>query len=67
MQPDLLAAEFQRDRGSFRDPDGYIVQRGERIFRVILPTAVERWRQFAGSGLATELQSASQLVESARA
>ena len=64
MQPDLLAADFQRDRGSFRDPDGYIVQRGDRIFRVILPTAVERWRQFAASGLAAELQSAGLLVAS---
>jgi len=63
MPPDLPAADFQRDCGSFRDPDGYIVQRGERIFRVILPTAVERWRQFAGSGLAAELQSAGLLVE----
>jgi len=62
MQPDLLAADFQRDRGSFRDPDGYIVRRGERIFRVILPAAVERWRQFASSGLAAELQSAGLLV-----
>ena len=63
MQTDLLSADFQRDRGSFRDPDGYIVQRGERIFRVILPSAVERWRQFAASGLAAELQSAGLLVE----
>ena len=62
MQPDLLAADFQRDRGSFRDPDGYIVRRGERVFRIILPGAVERWRQFASSALAQELQSGGWLV-----
>jgi hypothetical protein len=62
MQPDLLASGSQRDRGSFRDPDGFIVRQGERIFRVVLPSAVERWRQFAASGLAVELQSAELLI-----
>ena len=62
MQPDLLAPDFQRDRGSFRDPDGFIVRQGERIFRVVLPSAVQRWRQFSASGLAAELQSAGLLV-----
>jgi len=62
MQPDLLAADFQRDRGSFRDPDGYIVRRGERVFRVILPSAVQRWRQFASSSLITELQADGLLI-----
>jgi len=62
MPSDLLAADFQRDRGSFRDPDGYIIRRGEQIFRVILPSAVERWRQFASSELAKELQSAGLLI-----
>lgn len=62
MQADLVAAGLWRDRGSFRDPDGYIVQRGERIFRVILPAAVERWRQFVSSGLAEELQSAGLFI-----
>src|SRR5215472_15438233 len=62
MQADLVAAGFWRDRGSFRDPDGYIVQRAERIFRVILPAAAERWRQFVASGLAEELQSADLLI-----
>lgn len=62
MARDLLAADLRRDRGSFRDPDGYIIYRGERIFRVIRPTAVERWRQFAASGLVAELQSADLLV-----
>ena len=63
MRPDLLAADFQRDRGSFRDPDGYILRLGERILRVILPSAVDRWRQFAASGLCAELQSSGLLVE----
>ena len=62
MQPDLLAADLQRDRGSFRDPDGYILRHKDRIFRVILPGAVDRWRKFASSGLAAELQSAGLLV-----
>ncbi len=62
MQPDPLAPDLRRDRGSFRDPDGFIVSQGERIFRVVLPSAVERWRQFADSGLAAELQSAGLLV-----
>ena len=62
MQADLVAAGFWRDRGSFRDPDGYIVQRGERVFRVVLPAAIERWREFASSGLAEELQSADLLI-----
>ncbi|HUI84740.1 MAG TPA: methyltransferase [Candidatus Binatia bacterium] len=62
MQPDLLVADFRRDGGSFRDPDGYILRNGERIVRVVLPGAVERWRQFAASGLAAELQSLGLLV-----
>jgi hypothetical protein len=62
MQPDPLAPDFRRDRGSFRDPDGFIIRQGERIFRVVLPSAVDRWRQFAASGLTAELQSAGLLV-----
>jgi hypothetical protein len=62
MAAQRLDAELRRDQGSFRDPDGFIVRRGDRILRVILPTAVERWRQFASSGLAEELQSAGLLV-----
>lgn len=62
MPSDSLAPDFRRDRGSFRDPDGYILRQGERIFRVILPAAVERWRQFAACGLAAELQSAGLMV-----
>ncbi len=62
MPPDLLAPAFRRDPGSFRDPDGFIVRRADRIFRVVLPSAVERWRQFAASGLAAELQSAGLLI-----
>lgn len=62
MHPDLLAADSLRDRGSFRDPDGFIVRQSGRIFRVVLPSAVERWRQFAASGLAAELQSAGMLI-----
>lgn len=61
MRPDR-APELQRDRGSFRDPDGYIVRRGDQVFRVVLPSAAARWRQFAASGLAAELQSAGLLV-----
>jgi hypothetical protein len=62
MQPDPLAADFRRDRGSFRDPGGFIVRHGEHVFRVVLPSAAERWRQFAASALAAELQSAGLLV-----
>ncbi|MGB7556142.1 MAG: hypothetical protein WBM04_17355 [Candidatus Korobacteraceae bacterium] len=62
MQPDLLAPGFRRDQGSFRDPDGFIVRQDERIFRVVLPRAVQLWRQFAASGLARELQSAGLLI-----
>ena len=62
MPAERPAADLRRDHGSFRDPDGYIVRQGERIFRVILPAAVERWRQFASSGVAAELQSANLLV-----
>ena len=62
MQADLLAAGFRRDRGSFRDPDGYIVRCGDRLFRIILPAAVQGWRQFVSSGLAEELQSAGLLI-----
>jgi hypothetical protein len=62
MPSDLPAADLRRDRGSFRDPDGYIVRQGDRIFRIVLPAAAERWRQFASSGLAAELQSAGLLV-----
>ncbi len=62
MHPDPLAPDLRRDRGSFRDPDGFIVSQGKRIFRVVLPSAQERWRQFAASGLAAELQSAGLLV-----
>ena len=61
MRPDL-APDLQRDRGSFRDPDGFIVRQGDRIFRIVLASAAERWRQFAASGLAAELQSAGLLV-----
>ncbi len=62
MQPALLAPGFRRDRGSFRDPDGFIVRQDERIFRIVLPCAVQLWRQFSASGLATELQSAGLLI-----
>jgi hypothetical protein len=62
MQPGPLVPDSQRERGSFRDPDGFIVSLGKRIFRVVLPSAVERWRQFAASGLPDELQSAGLLV-----
>ncbi len=62
MQPDLKTPEAQRECGSFRDPDGYVLHHGNRIFRVVLPSAVQRWHQFASSGLAEELQSAGLLV-----
>ncbi len=62
MRPDLLAPGLHRDRGSFRDPDGFIVREDERIFRVVLPRAVQLWRQFSASGLAAELQSAGLLI-----
>ncbi|MGC2111818.1 MAG: hypothetical protein WA655_20040 [Candidatus Korobacteraceae bacterium] len=62
MPSDQPPAELRRDHGSFRDPDGYILRQGERIFRVVLPSAAERWRRFASSGLAAELQSAGLLV-----
>ena len=63
MPPDSLAPEVRRDRGSFRDPDGFIVRHADRIFRIVLPSAVDRWRQFAASGLAAELQSAGLLIQ----
>ena len=62
MPPDLSARDLRRDQGSFRDPDGFIVSQGGRIFRVVLPRAVELWRQFCASGLASELQSTGLLV-----
>ncbi len=62
MQPDVLAPDFVRDRGSFRDPDGFVVQRDNRIFRVVLPSATERWRQFVATGLADELQKSGLMV-----
>jgi hypothetical protein len=67
MPSNALAAELRRDRGSFRDPDGFIVRQADRIFRVVLPRAVERWRQFAASGLAAELQSAGLLIQTREA
>ncbi len=63
MPPHLLARNSPRDRGSFRDPDGYIVRQGDRVFRVVLPGAVERWRQFTLSALAADLKSAGLLVD----
>ena len=63
MIPDLRAPDTSRDRGSFRDPDGYIVRQSNRVFRVILPGAVKRWRQFLSSGLASDLLSAGLLVD----
>ena len=62
MPPDPSAPAFQRDLGSFRDPDGFIVRQEQRIFRVVHPTAAERWRKFAASGLAAELQSSDLLI-----
>ena len=62
MHPDVRVPASQRDRGSFRDPDGFIVRQSDRIFRVVLAGAVERWRQFAASGLAAELQTDGLLV-----
>src|SRR5271165_931229 len=62
MPSNALAADLWRDRGSFRDPDGFIVRQVDRVFRVVLPCAVKRWRQFSASGLAAELQSAGLLV-----
>src|SRR5450756_366311 len=64
LSSNALAVDLRRDRGSFRDPDGFIVRQADRIFRVVLPRAVERWRQFAASGLAADLQSAGLLVRS---
>ena len=55
-------SDFRRDLGSFRDPDGFVVWDSDRVFRVVLPRAVERWRQFVGSGLMAELRSAGLLV-----
>ncbi len=62
MHPDVRVPASQRDRGSFRDPDGFIVRQSDRIFRVVFPGAVERWRQFAASGLAAEFQTDGLLV-----
>jgi hypothetical protein len=61
MRPDQ-APDLQRDRGSFRDPDGFIVRRGDHVFRAVLASAAARWREFAASGLAAELQSTGLLV-----
>ena len=62
MHRDVLVLASQRDHGSFRDPDGFIFRQSDRIFRAVLPGAVERWRQFAASGLAADLQSSGLLV-----
>ncbi len=62
MPPDRLASEARRDRGSFRDPDGFVFRQGRRVFRAVLPTAADRWRQFVSSGLADELYAAGLLV-----
>jgi hypothetical protein len=57
-----LPRGFRRDGGSFRDPDGFVAWRSERVFRVVLPSAVERWRRFVSTGLMAELRSAGLLV-----
>ena len=62
MPTDLPGPGIRRDQGSFRDPDGFIVSQDERVFRVVLPRAVQVWRQFSASALAAELQSAGLLV-----
>ena len=65
MRPNLAAQTLQRDGGSFRDPDGFVFRQGDRVFRAVLPAAAKRWREFAASGLATELERAELMVATA--
>ena len=57
-----FAQKVRRDSGSFRDPGGFILHHGARVFRVILPAAVPLWRRFVTSGLPDELESAGLLA-----
>lgn len=62
MKTDLLTSERRRNLGSFRDPDGFVFQQGDHVYRAVFPAAAPRWHQFVASGLADQLQSAGLLV-----
>ncbi len=58
----VLADVGRRDAGSFRDPDGFVFHYANQVYRAVFPSAVDRWRKFANSELAEELQTAGLLV-----
>ena len=45
------------DAGSFRDPAGRIILRGDRVFRTVQQGAIEDFEFVEASGLLTELAS----------
>lgn len=46
----------ERDSGSFRDPDGFIVHIGDRVFRVLNKSGSDIWRKISNSKIWIELQ-----------
>ncbi|MHC4841589.1 MAG: hypothetical protein ACYTDT_11670 [Planctomycetota bacterium] len=41
----MSESEVQRDSGSFRDPDGFVVHLNERVFRVLTENGQSIWRK----------------------
>lgn len=54
--------EIARDRGSFRDPSGYVFQWHKRIFRVVEACARESYEWVRDSGALCRLQNEGDLV-----
>lgn len=52
-----------RDRGSFRDPSGFVYHLGDRIFRAIDPDCSSIVRRLQRTGLLDKLQHRGRLVE----
>lgn len=60
MDPNEASVDW--DRGSFRDPGGFIFQVDGRIFRAITRYSLEDWKCFSASPLFQELQQERLLI-----
>ena len=58
----MSAATFEREYSSFRDPDGFVVCRGDRVFRSISAPAFDVLRKLDASGLKQQLEQSGLLI-----
>jgi ribosomal protein L11 methylase PrmA len=55
-----------RDKGSFRDPSGYIFDDGDRIVRAVMPHSDESFRAVYNSGIIKELSGKGLMIDCTR-